>query len=455
MGIFRLPNTSDKFINTENSGITTLAKIDRENRFGLRSVLTHNFSKKLDVSGSFNLEHYQASHFGAIHDLLGADGYTSFSDINRPDGFAVENLFQSKIFPSYNSTDKVAYNFESGIQTGGLSFRLNYHFSRYFWYFEGSGSMQNMRRTDHFNYLSTDQARQSEAILIPGGRAQTGINIKFWKYHSIHVRTSYGSYQPLFTTLFSSGDNWKNDEATNEQVFDAELGYTIFSRKLKVEALAYRSQITNRSMVRYSNLNPGDSFGLVNGLAELHQGVELKASYKLTKNFQMNVNGSLGDWTYTKDAKAQVYDADRQPTSENVLWLKNVKTPNAPQLSLFAEAEYRWAHNFYVRVNYYRAERIFAPFGLYDFKDLSERSDYSYNQWKLPKFDLIGFSGNYLLQMRKFPTLNLIFGGQNLLDTEYIEQSATNMNEENPGYTSNQVNYGMGRTWFVGMKLQF
>jgi outer membrane receptor protein involved in Fe transport len=68
---------------------------------------------------------------------------------------------------------------------------------------------------------------------------------------------------------------------------------------------------------------------------------------------------------------------------------------------------------------------------------------------------LIGFSGNYLLKFRKLPTLNLIFGGQNLLDTEYIEQSSTNIPEGNPGYTSNQVFYGTGRTWFVGMKVQF
>jgi outer membrane receptor protein involved in Fe transport len=49
----------------------------------------------------------------------------------------------------------------------------------------------------------------------------------------------------------------------------------------------------------------------------------------------------------------------------------------------------------------------------------------------------------------------LIFGGQNLLDTEYIEQSSSNIPEGNPKYTSNQVYYGMGRTWFVGLKVQF
>jgi len=455
-GIFYLPlpDENGKYFNSEYTGISVLSAINSETRLGLRTIITRNINKQTDFSGSINLEDYRANHFGAINNLLGADGYTSYSDVNRLEGFPVENLFQSKFLTKYNSPDKVGYYYQSGIQTGGLSMRLNYQTKRLRWYLAGSASMQNILRTDYFNYLTTDPDRKTESALLPGGHAQTGFNFKFWKYHSVHLNLNYGSYQPLFTTLFPSGNNWKNQDATNEQDFDAELGYTIFSRKLKVEASAYRSQITNRSMVRYSNLNSGDSFGLINGLAELHQGVELKASYKITRNFQMNVNGSLGDWKYSKDATAKVYDSEKLLNDENKLWLKDLRVANMPQMSLFAEAEYRWAHNFYVRLNYYRAEQIFAPFGLYDFKDL-DNIDYKYKQTRIPKYDLIGFSGNYLLKFRKLPALNLIFGGQNLLDTEYIEQSSTNIPEGNPGYTSNQVFYGTGRTWFVGMKVQF
>ena len=453
MGASRLPNASGKFINSETSGISVLSAINSETRLGLRTIVTRNINKQTNFSSSINLEDYKANHFGAVNNLLGADGYTSYSDVNRAEGFSVENLFQSKFLTKYNSADKTGYNYNSEIQTGGLSMRLNYETKRFYWVLAGSASMHNMLRTDYFNYLTTDPGKKTGSTLLPGGHIQTGINFKFWKYHSIHLNLNYGSYQPLFTTLFPSGNNWKNEGAKNEQVFDAELGYTIFSRRLKVEALAYRSQIANRSIVKYANLNSDDAFGVVNGLAEVHQGVELKASYKITRNFQMNVNGSLGNWKYSKDAQAVIYDGNKEITSKNELWLNGLRIANAPQLSLFAEAEYRWMHNFYIRLNYYRADRIYTPFGLYDFTDLASRSDYK--QSKIPKYDLIGFSGNYLLQIRKFPIINLIFGGQNLLDTEYIEQSSTNIPEGDPKYTSNQVYYGMGRTWFVGMKVQF
>jgi len=452
MGTNRIAASDGKFVNTENSGITTLAATNSENRFGLRSVINHNFNKKLDLSGSFNLESYQAKHFGSVHDLLGADNYSSFSDINRPEGYQAENLFNSGFFPAFNSAQKVGYFYESSIQTGGLSMRLKYQTARFIWDIEGSASVQAMSRTDHFNYTVTDPERQTKSALMPDGHAQTGIKFNFWKYHSIHLRTSYGSYQPLFASLFPAGTNWNNPYATNEQVFDAEAGYTIFSRRLKVEALAYWSSINNRSEIRKSNLTTGYILGMIDGLQEIHQGIELKSSYKLTKNLQLNLNGSYGDWKYSADATARLLN-ELQTTDSKELLIKNIPVTNAPQMSLFAEVDYRWAHNFYVRINYYRADRIFAPFGLSDFENLTDRKDFK--QWQLPAYQLLGVSGNYLLKVGKSQHLNFIFGGNNLLDSEYIEQSTTNIPEGNPNYTSNQVYYGMGRTWFVGLKFQF
>lgn len=452
-GIIRLPDAYGRFIISGTSGITTLAAIDSEDRFGLRSVLTHRYSKKLSLSSSINLEHYRGNHFGAVHDLLGASRYTSLSDVNRPDGYPAEKLFETGFFPSFNSADQTAYSYLSSIQSGEFSMRLNYQQSGFYWYLEGTASLQNLRRTDRFNYLATAPDRRTKSELLPGGHAQSGIRINFLNYHSVHLRSSYGSYQPLFTTVFPSENNWKNQGAANEQIWDAELGYTIFSRRLKVEALVYRSQITNRKMARYSNLNSGDMFGLVNELAELHQGIELKSSYKINNNLQVNLNGALGDWKYTKDAKAQIYNPDNQQTATNELLLKEVAVSGAPQLHFFAEADYRWLHNFYVRLNYSRSDRIYAPFGLYDFKNLADRNDFKH--WKLPAWQLLGASGNYLVKIGKSQTLNLIFGVNNILNTEYIEQAFTNIPEGNAGYTGNQVYYGTGRTWFAGIKCQF
>jgi hypothetical protein len=448
------PIYNQAFLDTATTIISPIhAAITSIDKFGIRSVITHNFSKKLNLSGSIDLQQYRAKHFGAVKNLMNATGYTDFSNVNQTDSFNVQNLYRPGYFKSVSSGDKTDFYFESAIRTGGFSFRLDFNPSKYSWFLAGSASVQELTRKDLFNYTESDAERTATPALLFGGHAQTGIRIPVWKYHSIFLRTSYGSYQPLFTVIFPATNNWQNSQAKNTQVFDAEFGYRIFSRKLKVEATAYWTLLSNQPLVRYFRLNPGDAFGLVNNLQELHRGVELKSSYKLGRNLQLYFNGSLADWHYTKDVPATLYDSNNQQTAANDLWTKNVKVGNAPQFTLFGEIEYRWAHNFYVRLNYRHADELYAPFGLYDFIGLAKRSDYV--QWKLPSYELLGFSANYLLKINKKLSANFIFGGHNLLDTEYIDQTYTNWNEENPKYTGNLVHYGMRRTWFAGITLMF
>lgn len=115
--------------------------------------------------------------------------------------------------------------------------------------------------------------------------------------------------------------------------------------------MAIGHRLKNRSVARYSNLYAGARFGLVNGLEEeIHQGVELKTSYKLSKNFKLNINRSLNDWTYSNDGQSTLFGTDKVVTSENKLWLKDLKNCKCPAIHTFAEAEYRWAHNFYIQL---------------------------------------------------------------------------------------------------------
>ena len=125
-GIFYLPlpDENGKYINSEYTGISVLSDINSETRLGLRTIINRNINKQTDFSGSINFEDYRANHFGSVNSLLGADGYASYSDINRPEGFPVENRFQPKFLNDFNSPDKTGYYYKSEIQTGGLSLRF-------------------------------------------------------------------------------------------------------------------------------------------------------------------------------------------------------------------------------------------------------------------------------------------------------------------------------------------
>lgn len=453
MGTSRQPDGSGKFINSSRLGVTTLAGIDRENRYGLRTFIEHRPNKETVVSAGIDLQSYQADHFGAVYDLLGADGYVSYSDANRPEGFPVSKFFKSGLIASYRSGDKADFNYRSSVQTLGFSGKISHQAERYNWFVQGAALVQAVGRTDYFNYTNDDPRQKSESLFLPGGNVQAGMRLRLWNYHSLFLKAGFGSYQPFFASVFPMRNNWKNEGAKNDQVLSAEAGYTIFSRKLKVDLVGYYTQIGHRTLIRHFQEDGVPYTGIVNDVAQLHRGVELRTSYKVTRNLQLSVNGAFGDWRYSKDAKAAIYDLSNDLAGEYPLMLKKVRIGNAPQISGFAEVEYRWAHNFYIRLNYYRAEQLYAPFGLSDFRDLASREDFE--QWRLPKYDLIGASGNYLIRIRHFGDVNLIFGGSNLLDTEYIGQTETNFSEPNPRYAGNRVLYGSGRTWFAGLKFSF
>lgn len=442
-------NSLYKEFNSSFNFITT----DKTDRYGIRSVVSRNISKEMLFSATLNLESYRAQHFGSQIKLAEEDNYNCTSDLNRPEGYTVEKLFQSGLFPSFNSADKVIYFNEANIHTGGIALHVDYQTKQIYTYLEGSASLQGSQRTDHFSYLKTNPQKRTDLEFIPGAHVQTGLKVNYWKYHSVYFRATYGTYQPLFATLFPARTNWKNTLAENEQNLGAEFGYTIFSRMLKIEALAYYSQTNNRSLIRRYQLINNDAFGLINGMNEIHQGIELKSSYKFSRNFQFYLNGSYGEWIYAKDAIIQLYDSENQETRSIKVWTKDLRIANTPQMSLFAEAEYRWANNFYVRLNYSLADQIYAPFNIYDSITLNDRKESK--QWQLPSYQLLGASGNYLVKVSKALSLNFILGANNILDSEYIQQSYSNIPENDPSYTSNRVYYGTGRTWFAGVKIQF
>jgi len=50
---------------------------------------------------------------------------------------------------------------------------------------------------------------------------------------------------------------------------------------------------------------------------------------------------SIGDWRYTKDFTAELFDANQQSIGEGTLYLNGAKVGNAAQTTAFLGADYR------------------------------------------------------------------------------------------------------------------
>ncbi len=452
LGSARLPDENGSYFNSQTEGFTTMVAVTDALQIGGRSILAHNFSKLLKASVGVDYQNYRANHFGAVADLLGADGYHSYSDINRPDGYSVTSWLAPDLFAHFGSADKADYYYEAAIQSAGLSLRMDYLKTGFNWFAEGATSLRTNQRIDHFNYISNGLLRKSDQVNQVGGRVQMGMSSRLGKHHEVRLRASYGSYQPHFNAIFPSGDNWQNPQAKNEQVSVAELGYGYYSWRLAVNLTGYQSTISNRPMIRYDNLAADEALGIVDGLKQVHQGIELQVNYKLRRNIQLNLTGSLGDWRYNKDATAHLYDALKEETDVKELWLRNVKVANAPQFTLFAEAEWQPNYKWLFKINYYRADKLYAPFGPHDFDGLTDRHEFE--QLQLPKYDLLGASISYRMKLRKSHSLSFSAGARNLLNHDYIERSQTNLPDPLQ-YSGNRVFYGPGLQWHAGLRYDF
>ena len=169
---------------------------------------------------------------------------------------------------------------------------------------------------------------------------------------------------------------------------------------------------------------------------------------------------SFGNWRYSDDFNASVYNNDQQFIGELELFMKDVKIPDAAQTTFSIGADYEVIRNLRVYGSYYYADKIYADFNVAtDATFLTEGNQ----AWQLPSYDLVDAGASYSFKVGKLD-MTVRVNVNNVLDKEYISESETNI-QFNPdteakeigtrGSTRNVVYYGLGRTWNAGLKIKF
>ena len=70
--------------NTNGSGFVRRASMNYHNWYGVLSTLTSDLSDNLTLVAGLDARYYKGEHFRRLENLLGADGFVSRSDDNRP-----------------------------------------------------------------------------------------------------------------------------------------------------------------------------------------------------------------------------------------------------------------------------------------------------------------------------------------------------------------------------------
>jgi len=180
----------------------------------------------------------------------------------------------------------------------------------------------------------------------------------------------------------------------------------------------------------------------------------LEAEIKPTKFVGIEAMVSIGDWKYTTDYTADVFDDNQNKIDEATIYATDLPIGDAAQTTLNIGLNLYPIKDFKIYASYFMADRLFAQFSIDEDQFLSEGGSVV----QLPSYSLVDAGASYRIP---FGDNGLtIFGNvNNALDTEYVSELFTNITDDSATpeneFMNNRGFYGFGRTWNAGIKLHF
>lgn len=441
--------------NVNNAVLVRRASMNSHNWYGAISKLEAEVDK-FTFSLGIDLRDYTGYHYRAMNDLLGLDGYFSTSNQNsRGQIIGPDNTIEASPFKDTGLTGpKINYYNIGYVDWQGLNGMVEYDTDQFSAVLQGGLSNQGYQREDFFaepgNALS-----EEENVL--GGYVKGGANYNINDRHNVFANAGFISRQPLFDAVFPNFQNEINPDLQNEQITSVELGYGYNSYWFDVSLNLYSTVWGNR-FIEESFPNEQGNFGTAqfDDVDQRHNGIELETTVRPMENLTFEGMLSVGDWKYTNNFSATLFDDNNNQIGTTTLYTKDVKVGNAAQFVGFIGADYRFG-DLSVDAGYRHVDNLYADYSITD--DAFTNPD-NKGALKLPSYGLVDLGTTYRFEFFG-QSASVRVNINNLFDTTYIAESNTNIHAESGDPTwkgidkRNFVWYGFGRTWNASLSYEF
>jgi outer membrane cobalamin receptor len=447
-----------------DNGISRRSSMNSHNWYGAIINFHDDINENWAFDVGLDLRTYKGIHYRTVNDVLGADNYIDYDNINnRPNVVEPDEFVEAT--PSWNpwddieSQDKIDYYNDGLVGWSGVFGQVEYTNETVSAFVQGSFSNQAFQRVDYFNELPEDQESVKENI--GGGNIKGGINYNINANHNVFFNTGYYSKQPKFDAVFINYGNNLNPDLVNEQIVGVELGYGYRSAAFSANANLYRTSWADRFETSSVTINAGedDEFrGTANyqGVTQVHMGLEIDFLWKVLDNLSINGMASFGQWEYEGDADADLFDESQNYVGSTTLYLDGVKVGDAAQTTAALGANYTFFKNFNAGLNWRYAANLYADIDVTDF-DQPEND----GSLELPSFNLVDARINYNWHLKGGYSLEFSVNVNNLFDELYISESDTNVHADADDdtwegiNTRNRVYFGWGRSWNTAIRFRF
>jgi len=437
------------------------ASMNSHDWVGAISNLEKDLGDGFRASIGIDLRSYKGYHYRVLNDLLGLDGYYSTGNKNSA-GQIVEATVEASPFKNTGLKGPMIDYYNIGIVGWQGVNGMVEHTSednRVNAVLQFGKSNQSFKREDYFDQPGnpvSDKANQG------GGYLKTGANYNINDKSNVFFNTGLINRQPQFDAVFPNYANEVNPDLRNEKIRSFEVGYGYKTDKLSVNVNAYATSWGNRFVSRSLFNAQGDQgTAQFKDVSENHKGIEIEGTYRPVSKLKLQGSISVGDWRYTKDFKATLFDANQQEIGEGVLYLKDAKVGDAAQFTTYFGADYYLGDigigKVTVDASYRTAGNLYADYAPTD--AVFTKPDNA-GAVKLPSYGLadLGFTSRYTLFGNKVTARVNI---NNLFNTVYISESETNIHADGNAMTwkgvdvRNSVWFGFGRTWNASLKYTF
>ena len=419
-------------MNTDQRALFILKRRHNEHDWvGGISTFKWDITDQLTWMSGGDIRYYQGRHYESIDNLLGANYYLDGSN-GRPDPAT-----------QLKKGDIIGYDNRFDIFWLGLFTQLEYRNEYITTFLTVSGSDTFFQRRDYWN---------SETPITPwrdrlGLNTKTGIGWNIDAYSNLYLNGGFFTKAPYVTTLYNNNQTYLG-QVKNEKIYSTELGYGFNFQKLRIGLSTYYTLWADRSQSESYTENKIDYRGIAYGINQQHYGIELEASYAPWKYLQLNGSFSMGNWTYAKNARANMRDEQSGETTEITYYLKGLKVADAAQLTAFLGIQSEVWKGLYIGLDANYFDRIYAR---YDVSSVANNEPTGL--WRLPGY----YTLDAQLGWRNIPLahrwyLSIIGNVYNLTDNRYINEATNGVNNDQ---ASSAYFYGQNISYLLTMRVNF
>ncbi|NRD19086.1 carboxypeptidase-like regulatory domain-containing protein [Winogradskyella eckloniae] len=402
--------------------------------YGVLSTYKNKINDALTISGGFDGRYYVGSHWYQVDDLLGGQFFLD----NETDTFAFGQPL--KVGDRYNK------DYDGIVLRYGLFGQAEYQINESVNVFVAADvSNSNYKQEEFMNNTITGD-RLSEAVNFAGYGIKGGGNYNLDGNNNVFVNVGYFSKAPFLDDVFLDEDGIiPNADAVNEKVFSAELGYGFRGEKLSANVNIYYTNWLDKSLG--GSIGTGENLFFYNlqGIDALHQGIEVDFRYRATDKLTVTGMASLGDWQWKSNVSADIRDQAGDVVDVVEVYAEDLKVGDVAQTTFALGVDYKLASKSNIYVDYNFAGDNYSSY------DVTNRGSLDLpDVWKLPDFGLFDVGLRHSFEMGPFDA-TLIGKVNNAFNTEYVSDA----NDLDGTSATAQVYYGPGRTYSVGLKVNF